>query len=99
MRLALHTRLRADRIEEYEAVHAKIPAELEEVLRAGGATSWTIWRSGTDLFHVIECDDYARLIAAMEEHPANIAWQARLADIVEQSAEGTDAVLRQVWEL
>ena len=24
----------------------------------GGVTGWTIWRSGTDLFHVIDCADY-----------------------------------------
>ena len=28
-------------------------------IRAAGARRWTIWRSGLELFHVVECEDYA----------------------------------------
>ena len=56
MRVALHTKVRADRIAEYEAAHREVPEELTAAIRAAGATSWTIWRSGTDLFHLLECD-------------------------------------------
>ena len=63
MRIALHTRVRADRIDDYEAAHRAVPAELSDAIRAAGARTWTIWRSGTDLFHVIECEDYAALLA------------------------------------
>ncbi len=55
MRVALHTKVRADRVEEYEAAHREVPVALTDAIRAAGATSWTIWRSGTDLFHVLEC--------------------------------------------
>ena len=34
MRIALHTRVRADRIEEYERAHAAVPAELTDAIRA-----------------------------------------------------------------
>jgi L-rhamnose mutarotase len=61
VRIALHTRVRADRIDEYEAAHRAVPAELVDAIRAGGAQRWTIWRSGIDLFHVIECEDYTAL--------------------------------------
>ena len=64
MRIALHTRVRADRIEEYERAHAAVPAELTDAIRAAGVTGWTIWRSGTDLFHVIDCADYPAMLAA-----------------------------------
>ncbi|WP_188304204.1 L-rhamnose mutarotase [Streptomyces sp. CBMA123] len=63
MRIALHTRVRADRIEEYEAAHREAPTELTDAIKAGGVTSWTIWRSGSELFHLLECEDYARLPA------------------------------------
>ena len=53
MRVALHTKVRADRITEYEAAHQEVPVELTEAIRVAGATSWTIWRSGTGLFHVL----------------------------------------------
>ena len=103
MRIALHTRVRADRIDEYEATHRAVPAELIEAIRAGGAESWTIWRSGTDLFHVIECDDYPSLLAYLNAQPVNVAWQARMAQLLDvshdYSADGAAAALPVVWAL
>lgn len=103
MRVALHTRARADRIGEYELAHAAVPAELAEAIRAAGVTDWTIWRSGTDLFHVIDCQDYAAMLAALAALPVNIAWQARMAELLDvehdYSAAGGDAVLPVVWRL
>jgi L-rhamnose mutarotase len=103
MRVALHTRVRADRVEEYEQAHTEVPAELTEAIRAAGATSWTIWRSGTDLFHVIDCADYSAMLASLAALPVNIAWQARMAELLDTphdySADGGDAVLPVVWRL
>jgi L-rhamnose mutarotase len=103
VRIALHTRVRADRIDDYETAHRGVPTELITAIRAGGATSWTIWRSGTDLFHVIECEDYAALLAYLNALPVNIAWQARMAELLEvvhdYSGDGTAAALPVVWEL
>jgi L-rhamnose mutarotase len=103
MRIALHTRVRADRIAEYEAAHREVPAELTAAIRAGGATAWTIWRSRTDLFHVIECADYAALLASLRDLPVNVAWQARMAALLDvahdYSAGGADAGLPVVWQL
>ncbi|MFD3943397.1 L-rhamnose mutarotase [Streptomyces sp. NPDC058579] len=103
MRIALHTRVRADHIAAYEDAHRAVPEELTRAIRAAGATSWTIWRSGTDLFHVLECEDYAELLAELEHLPVNVAWQARMADLLDvahdYSTEGTDAGLPVVWEL
>ena len=103
VRIALHTRVHADRIDEYEAAHRSVPPELAAAIRAGGAQQWTIWRSGTDLFHLIECEDYAALLAYLNEQPVNAAWQARMADLLDvvhdYSADGTGAALPVVWEL
>ncbi|MFD9223567.1 L-rhamnose mutarotase [Streptomyces sp. NPDC060064] len=103
MRVALHTRVRADRVAEYEAAHREAPEELTAAIRAAGVTSWTIWRSGTDLFHLLDCADYARLLAELEELPVNIAWQARMAELLDvvhdYSADGAAAGLPVVWEL
>ncbi|WAL99360.1 L-rhamnose mutarotase [Streptomyces sp. Je 1-369] len=46
MRVALHTKVRADRVDAYDAAHREVPAELIAAIRRAGATSWTIWRSG-----------------------------------------------------
>ena len=103
MRVALHTRVRADRIEAYEQAHREVPPELTAAIRAAGAESWTIWRSGTDLFHLLECADYPALLAALEQLPVNIAWQARMAELLDvahdYSADGGSAVLPVVWDL
>jgi L-rhamnose mutarotase len=89
MRIALHTTVREDRIEEYEDAHRHVPAQLVEAIRAAGATEWTIWRSGTDLFHVIECEDYAALTARL----------STLDVVHDYSPGGGDAALPVVWEL
>jgi len=103
VRIALHTRVRADCIDEYEAAHRAVPPELTDAIRAGGATAWTIWRSGTDLFHVIDCEDYAALLAYLSVQPVNAAWQRRMAGLLDvthdYSAGGADAALPVVWEL
>ncbi|MEW2292823.1 L-rhamnose mutarotase [Streptomyces sp. NPDC006743] len=103
MRVALHTKVRADRVAAYEAAHREVPPELTTAIRAAGATSWTIWRSGTDLFHLLECEDYPRLLAALEKLPVNVAWQARMADLLDvvhdYSRDGAAAGLPVVWEL
>jgi L-rhamnose mutarotase len=103
VRIALHTRVRADRVDDYEAAHRAVPPELTEAIRAAGAKAWTIWRSGTDLFHVIDCEDYAALLSYLSAQPVNAAWQARMAELLDvahdYSASGADAGLPVVWEL
>lgn len=103
MRIALHTKVRADRVAEYEAAHREVPEELTAAIRAAGVSEWTIWRSGTDLFHVLDVEDYAAMITELDKLPVNIAWQARMAELLDvvhdYSAEGSDASLPVVWEL
>jgi L-rhamnose mutarotase len=103
VRIALHTRVRPDRIGEYEQAHASVPAELTEAIRAAGVAGWTIWRSGTDLFHVIDCADYAAALAVLNQDPVNAAWQARMAGLLDTahdySADGRAAALPVVWQL
>jgi L-rhamnose mutarotase len=103
MRVALHTRVRADSVEAYEQAHAAVPAELTAAIRAAGVTSWTIWRSGTELFHVIDCEDYQGMLAALERLPVNVAWQARMAELLDTphdySPDGGGAALPVVWQL
>lgn len=101
MRVALHTRLKPGKETEYERVHAQMPAELDIALREAGVSSWRIWRDATDLFHVLEVEDYAAMRQALRDHPANVRWQARMAELldVEDDYSGTDTGLALVWEL
>jgi L-rhamnose mutarotase len=98
--IALHTRLQPGRELDYERIHATIPPELDVALRAGGVASWRIWRNGLDLFHVVEVDDYAALQRRLATDPADIAWQARMAELLEVETE-REALgpLHEVWHL
>jgi L-rhamnose mutarotase len=103
MRVALHTRLRPGAEAEYEAAHRAVPADLRAAIHAAGARRWTIWRSGLDLFHLIECDDYARLLSELADLPVNVAWQARMGELLDVAHDygegGAEAGLPVVWEL
>jgi L-rhamnose mutarotase len=101
VRIALHTRLKPGAEAAYEAAHREVPEELLKAIRAAGASAWTIWRSGQDLFHVIECEDYARLLRELEDLPVNVAWQARMAELLDVAHDYGDAAagLPVVWEL
>jgi L-rhamnose mutarotase len=101
MRVALHTRLKPGREEEYEQVHAVIPRDLDVALRDAGVSSWAIFRDGLDLFHVLEVEDYQAMRHAMRDHPANLPWQARMAELldVEDDYSGNDNGIKLVWEL
>ncbi|AVT28306.1 MULTISPECIES: L-rhamnose mutarotase [unclassified Plantactinospora] len=100
-RIALHTRLKPGREDEYDSVHQVIPAELESALRAAGVHTWRIWRDGQDLFHLVEVEDYRRMRHELRDHPANVPWQARMAELLEvrDDYSGNDSGLSLVWEL
>jgi L-rhamnose mutarotase len=99
--IALHTRLKAGCEEEYERVHQVIPADLDAALRAAGVHEWRIWRSGRDLFHLVTVEDYRAMRHALRDHPANVAWQARVGPLheVADSYEGDDDGIGLVWSL
>jgi L-rhamnose mutarotase len=102
MRVALHTRLKPGAEAAYEAAHREVPAELTAAIRAAGVRSWTIWRSGLDLFHLVECEHYRGMLAQLEHLPVNVAWQARMAELLEvvhDYSAAADAELPVVWQL
>ena len=100
-RVALHTRLKPGTEAEYERAHREVPEELVAAIRAAGARRWTIWRSGLELFHVVECEDYRAMRDSLRDHPANVPWQARMAELldVEDDYSGSGHGIRLVWEL
>lgn len=100
-RIALHTRLKPGREAEYDRVHATIPADLDAALRAAGVRRWEIWRDGQDLFHLVEVEDYQRMRHELADHPANVPWQARMAELLEiqDDYSGEDLGIGKVWEL
>jgi L-rhamnose mutarotase len=96
---ALHTRLHPDALKRYDALHARVPADLVAALAEAGVRDWRIWRSGQDVFHVLDVDDYAAMRAHLRDHPANIAWQAQVTPLqaVPDDYSGDDDGLPLVW--
>ncbi len=99
--IALHTRLKPGMESSYDSEHAVIPSDLDAALRAAGVHSWRIWRSGRDVFHVVEVDDYHAMRALLKDHPANIPWQAQMSRLleVEDDYSGNDSGIPLVWAL
>ena len=97
--IALHTRLRPDSVDEYERLHARVPADLVTALRSAGVRDWRIWRDGTHLFHLVDVVDYHAMRAFLRDHPANMTWQAQVGPLhdVPDDYSGADDGVRLLW--
>jgi L-rhamnose mutarotase len=103
MRVALHSEIRDGHIAGYVEHHRVIPDSLCELFATVGISNWSIWRSGLRLFHLVECDDWDAAITQIENHPANLEWQANIGRFVElfrdSDGDSTMAPLDLVWSL
>ena len=99
--IALHTRLRAGSEADYERLHARIPAAMVAALRGAGVRDWRIWRDGQDLFHLVDVADYDVMREVLRTHPANVAWQAQVGEVLEVADDlsGKDERLGLLWTL
>lgn len=103
MHVALHSVLREGAESDYVREHQRIPADLAETFARIGIRDWTIWRSGRNLFHLVECDDFAAAMRALEHDPANLRWQAHIGQFVDHFVSdapgGEPRPIEQVWRL
>ena len=51
--------------------------------RRVGIRDWQIWRSGRNLFHLVDCDDFDMAMRALEQDPANERWQSFIGDYID----------------
>lgn len=103
MRVALHSVLRPGHEEAYDADHVTIPEALARRFSELGIRDWTIWRTGDRLFHLVDCDDFAGAMRALEDDPVNVAWQERIGVHIERFVRSSDQpegmILPRVWSL
>lgn len=103
MRVALHSVVKDGHESSYDREHERIPDDLAASFARIGIHDWTIWRSGTHLFHVVDCEDFAAAMRALQDDPADAAWQAHIGQHVDHfvldgpAPEGM--TLPQVWRL
>lgn len=91
--IGLRTRLRPGMEEAYEQAHADVWPELLVAQRELGIERWLIFRYGLELFHVVECEDFERAVAALMEHPVDQRWQAEMARYVVVADDGKGAAV------
>ncbi|WP_299038468.1 L-rhamnose mutarotase [uncultured Pseudokineococcus sp.] len=96
---ALHTRLRPEALEAYDRLHAAVPEDLLAALADAGVRDWRIWRSGRDVFHLVDVEDYQAMREHLRDHPANVAWQALVTPLqsLVDDYSGDDDGLPPVW--
>lgn len=103
MLVALHSVLKAGAAAGYEEAHQTIPDDLAASFEHLGIHNWTIWRSGQDLFHLVDCDDFVAAMNALRDDPANQRWQRFIGPFIERfetTAEGpTDMMVPLVYSL
>lgn len=103
MKVALHSLLRDGQETAYEEEHRTVPADLLLALQRAGIRDWTIWRSGSHLFHVVDSDDFSGAMDQLADHPVNHRWQEHMASFVDRFEENPDGEaglgLRHVWTM
>ena len=100
--VGLYTRLKPGMEEAYEAFHAVVPVDIVDDLRARGVSQWRIWRRGRDLFHLVECADYAAFVASPPNNPTAAGWGGLMETFLEVNHVLADPdlnVMRPVWAL
>jgi L-rhamnose mutarotase len=95
--IALHTQLQPGRELDYETVHETIPSDVAAALAENGVREWRIWRDGTHLFHLIDVEDYPGMLHALEDHPANVRWQATVSPMQQRSEDS--GAMPLLWSL
>ena len=102
-RVALHSRLVDGTEEAYETEHATVWPELITAMHRAGIADWTIWRSGRDLFHLVECEDFDAAIRQLSTDPVDQRWQRHMSRFVAGFAEHPGGAagkgLRHVWTM
>jgi L-rhamnose mutarotase len=80
MRVGFVMRLLPGAEEEYRERHANVWPEMLAELRAAGASNYSIFQRGDDLFGYLEVDDFDRFRAHMAASDVNARWQAEMGD-------------------
>ena len=78
-RIGFRMRLLPGQEAEYRRRHAAVWPELLADLTAAGASNYSIFLDGEDLFGYLEVDDFAAFRTTMAASEANARWQPEMA--------------------
>ena len=102
MRTCFVLKIRPDRVEEYEARHARVWPELLEAMRAAGVRNYSLFRRGLDVIGYAECDpDGPTAFRRVGETAVDQRWSAWMADVIEAETDPAGNLLyaREIWHM
>ena len=76
--------------EAYKKRHEQVDPELEEQFRNVGIYSYHIFFHEGTLFAYMAVENFEQAMAALQEHPANIRWQAKMSDMLQTWENGSN---------
>ncbi len=82
-RAAFQLRIRAGREADYDEAHRNVFPELLSKLQEAGIRNYSIFRRGQQLFLYMQVADFAAAQALLKNDPANLRWQAKMAELFE----------------
>jgi L-rhamnose mutarotase len=98
-RFAFRFRIAPGSGERYRRVHDEMSAQLREVYREAGLRNYRLFLDGEEVFAFVEADgDPAAALAAVAEHPLEVAFNAELADVI-VGLDPLPTQLPEVWHL
>ena len=101
-RIGFMMRLQPGAEAEYVERHASVWPEMLAELRAAGASNYSIFLRGEDLFGYLEVDDLATFQAYLRDSEINARWQrdmTRLIDPLTDPETGFHRRLTEVFHL
>ena len=101
--IGLTWRISPGKAADYDRDHATVWPELEQRMRELGASSFSIFRRGDDVFAHLVVRDYAAFVEAYTVDPVAIEWERKWDDLLivdhPDPATGWPERLVHVWTM
>ncbi len=79
-RVCFQLQVRPDALVEYTARHVSVWQEMRDALATAGWRNYSLFLSDSGMvIGYVECEDFARSLAAMEHTEVNQRWQREMA--------------------
>jgi L-rhamnose mutarotase len=80
-RFAFILRLREGAAEAYEQAHQEVWPEMQDMLKNGGISEYSIFRRDNLLFLTFTAPDFETTWSQFDNHPVNLRWQQVMAPL------------------
>ena len=98
-RIGFIMRLRPGAESEYRRRHAAVWPEMLAELTAAGASNYSIFLHGNDLFGYLEVEELRRFQDHMAASEVNARWQADMGDLIDPLTDPETGCHRQLDEV